>query len=31
MTGFAPPPGFDGYRIGEWREEAAILKPTKPP
>lgn len=36
MTNFPPPPGFDGYRIGDWRdhkyeracteEEAAILE-----
>ena len=36
MTSFPPPPGFDGYRKGEWRdfkyerectdEEAAILE-----
>ena len=36
MTSFPPPPGFDGYRIGDWRdhkderartdEEAAILE-----
>ena len=36
MTSFPPPPGFDGYRIGEWsdhnykractEEEAAILE-----